>query len=231
MVLSPLCLLEGLATFVRSGAALPRLNPAPHVDRVHRVLWTTIEAGPMNDVVPLWPWRMTRLFTRSPSPGLGIATLVARREVLAQLERGHLRGSVHAATLGLTVWLTRHATGEQLAVAAADSMYFGRTAHGVEQGAQLWFGKQPRDLSWAQAATLAGLVQNPQGLDPACRSFQAMKRRHFLLSRLRDLKVTTQREFEDADAEPLLPVEGAPRCEPKQLRSTADGELEIVPDE
>ena len=45
------------------------------------------------------------------------------------------------------------------------------------------------------------------------------------------VQAITQQEFEEADAAPLLPFAGAPRCEPKQLRSTADGELEIVPDE
>ncbi len=134
------------------------------------------------------------------------------------------------ADVSRMVWLTRNATGEELTRSAADSLYFGRGAHGVEQGAQVWFGKPAADLSWAEAATLMGLAWSSSMFDPACSAERAKKRRHFVLTKLRERAIITQQEFDEADAEALLPP-GAPKCIPNPLDSPPDGDLDVIADE
>ena len=47
---------------------------------------------------------------------------------------------------------------------------FGNGAYGIYAASQVYFGKQPKDLTLAQAALLAGLVKAPSTFDPHDRS-------------------------------------------------------------
>lgn len=224
VVLSPFIFVEGLYRYGLSLAGEPHLVSAGHMERVHRVLWATFEDGPMEHVEAIWPWRGNRLFERKSTPGRAMAATVAH-QVRFTWRGPRMEGVL--AEVSRTIWLTRNATGEQLTSAAADSLYFGRGAHGVEQGAQLWFGKPASELSWAQAAMLVGLEGSPTSNDPSCHPERALTRRHFVLNKLRECSFITQQEFDQADSEALLPA-GAPACAPE---SPADGELEIISDE
>lgn len=115
----------------------------------------------------------------------------------------------HAAELGLTAWLTRVATADQLMVLYASNASFGRGTRGADQAAWAWFRARPEELTWGQAALLAALQSGPRSLDPRCRRDRALRRRHWVLERLAALGVITHREAAEADAEPLLPREEA----------------------
>ena len=228
VVLSPFIFVEGLYRYGLSLAGEPHLVSAGHMERVHRVLWAMFEDGPMEHVEPIWPWRVNRLLSMKskPTPGRALAATVAARQVRFTWRGDRIKGVL--AEVSRTIWLTRNATGEQLTSAAADSLYFGRGAHGVEQGAQVWFEKPASELSWAQAAMLVGLEWSPTTNDPTCHPERALTRRHFVLTRLRERSLITQQEFDQADGEALLPA-GAPPCTPNPLDSPPDGDLEIVP--
>ncbi len=73
--------------------------------------------------------------------------------------------------------------------------YYGDGAYGVEAAARHYFGVSAKDLDLAQAAMLAGLVQNPVATDPVNNPTAAIQRRNVVLNRmaeLRTLKVNGQ---------------------------------------
>ncbi len=60
--------------------------------------------------------------------------------------------------------------------------YFGDGAYGVSAAARHYFSVEPKDLSVAQAATLAGLVKNPNQYNPRTYPERAIQRRNTVLS-------------------------------------------------
>ncbi|MDP8223044.1 MAG: PBP1A family penicillin-binding protein [Candidatus Lernaella stagnicola] len=84
-----------------------------------------------------------------------------------------------------------------------NQIYFGGGAYGVEAAARAYLGKSAAQLSVAEAALLAGLVQAPGRYSPRTRPERAMTRRHYVLTRLLEDGRITAEEFQTADAQPL----------------------------
>lgn len=79
-----------------------------------------------------------------------------------------------------------------------NTVYFGSGAYGVHAASSLYFGKSPHDLSVAEAALIAGLVQAPSTLSPLVNPEGAKKRMKIVLGRMRDTKILTEAQYEDA---------------------------------
>ena len=69
--------------------------------------------------------------------------------------------------------------------------YFGDGAYGIEVAAQHYFGRSAAKLTLAQAAMLAGLVQNPTTFNPVESPTEALERRDVVLNRMTELGVIT----------------------------------------
>ncbi len=65
--------------------------------------------------------------------------------------------------------------------------YFGQGAYGVEAASRQFFGVPAASLTLPQAATLAGLVQNPSTYDPTLAPRLALSRRNVVLDRMAEL--------------------------------------------
>ncbi|HET6811052.1 MAG TPA: transglycosylase domain-containing protein [Acidimicrobiales bacterium] len=62
-----------------------------------------------------------------------------------------------------------------------NTVYFGEGAYGVQAAAETYFAVPARQLGPAQAALLAGLIQDPNGYDPLHHPGAAATRRHIVL--------------------------------------------------
>ncbi|WP_275080501.1 transglycosylase domain-containing protein [Mycolicibacter sinensis] len=60
-------------------------------------------------------------------------------------------------------------------------IYFGRTAYGIAAAARAYFGKPVEDLTVAEGALLAALIQRPSALDPAINAERAVNRWNWVL--------------------------------------------------
>jgi membrane peptidoglycan carboxypeptidase len=67
--------------------------------------------------------------------------------------------------------------------------YYGDGAYGIEVAAEHYFGTTAKKLTLGQAALLAGLVQNPSGLNPVENESAALQRRNTVLNRMSELAV------------------------------------------
>jgi 1A family penicillin-binding protein len=63
-----------------------------------------------------------------------------------------------------------------------NEVYFGAGAYGIAAAAEEFFGRDPADLTVAQAALLAGLIRAPGSLDPRQNPDAALTRRNQILA-------------------------------------------------
>ncbi len=76
--------------------------------------------------------------------------------------------------------------------------YYGDQAYGIEAAARHYFGVHASELDLSQAATLAGVVQQPSTTDPHNYPEVAERRRNVVLDRMAQLGVVTQAQAEQA---------------------------------
>ena len=75
-------------------------------------------------------------------------------------------------------------TKAQILQMYADVAHFGHGYYGLAAASCGYFGKAPAQLSWPQAALLAGLVQAPTAYDPLANYAVARARQAHMLARL-----------------------------------------------
>ena len=85
-----------------------------------------------------------------------------------------------------------------------NTVYFGEGAYGAEAAAQTYFAKSAKDLTLAQGALLAGVVQSPSRLDPYTNPQGAVARRSEVLGRMLFNKKIDQAQYDQAMIEPLV---------------------------
>ncbi len=81
--------------------------------------------------------------------------------------------------------------------------YFGDGAYGINAAAYHYFSVSPDKLSAAQAATLAGLVQNPEQFNPRIYPERALVRRNIVLAVMARLGKVTTAEAAKLSATPI----------------------------
>lgn len=91
----------------------------------------------------------------------------------------------------------------------------GGAAFGIFAASRYYFQVNPADLTVAQSALLAGIVQRPNELDPVDNPEGALNRRNTVLSAMLELEMITQAEYDAALAEPIgVTPQGRPNgCE------------------
>ena len=79
-----------------------------------------------------------------------------------------------------------------------NQVYFGNLAYGIEGASQTYFNKSASDLSTAECALLAGIVQNPVFHDPLTNIESATSRQQIALNLMVDRDYLTANEAETA---------------------------------
>ncbi|WP_406195105.1 penicillin-binding protein [Kitasatospora sp. NBC_01560] len=105
--------------------------------------------------------------------------------------------------LKVAIKLEGELTKDQILTNYLNITYYGNGAYGVEAASQRYFGKSNKDLTVAEAATLAGLVQNPSAYDPKLHPQAAQTRRDTVIDKLLENKHITADQAREAKAAPL----------------------------
>jgi penicillin-binding protein 1A len=85
-------------------------------------------------------------------------------------------------------------TKEQILELYLNRVYLGAGTYGVEKMSQHLFGKPSKDLTIAEAAFIAGLIQRPSALSPWSNMDGARQRSYTVLQRMREEGYITARE-------------------------------------
>ena len=86
--------------------------------------------------------------------------------------------------LRLAVGVEHNDTKQQILAGYLNDAYFGNNAYGIEAAAETYFGTSVTELTVTQAATLAGIVENPSKYDPMVDPTTALTRRNTVLARM-----------------------------------------------
>ena len=84
-----------------------------------------------------------------------------------------------------------------------NQIYLGQRSYGFASAAQIYFGKDVRQISIAEAAMLAGLPKAPSAYNPVVNYRRAKIRQEYILQRMRDLKMITESQYQSALSETL----------------------------
>jgi penicillin-binding protein 1A len=86
---------------------------------------------------------------------------------------------------------------------------FGRSAYGISSASQIYFGKNPSDLSLAESALLIGLLKGPGRYDPFRHFDRSINRRNTVLAQMVKYDYITPKEMETAKEEKntLIPLD------------------------
>lgn len=145
--------------------------------------------------------------TGEKTQGGSTITMQLARNVLLTPERSYER-KIREILLALRI--EREMSKQQILETYLNKIFLGQRAYGVGAASQIYFGIQPAQLSWAQAALLAGLPKAPSRDNPVAAPERAQQRRDYVLRRLRDLGKLSELEFQAALAESLIIPQAAP---------------------
>jgi penicillin-binding protein 1A len=84
-----------------------------------------------------------------------------------------------------------------------NKVYFGDGLYGVEAASRGYFGKPAAELSVAEAALLAGLIQSPSSYAPTVNLDRAIARRNIVLSAMKSAGAIDEAAAERAKKEPV----------------------------
>jgi penicillin-binding protein 1A len=89
----------------------------------------------------------------------------------------------------LALWLEHKYRKKEILELYLNRVYFGAGAYGIEGASQRYFGKSARQVTLAEAAMLAGLVQAPSRLAPNRNPQGAERRAAIVLADMTELKM------------------------------------------
>src|SRR5207248_10544510 len=87
----------------------------------------------------------------------------------------------------VTFRMERDFTKEQILSTYLSVIFFGQRSYGIAAAAETFYGKRLEELSVAQAATLAGIIQLPSRYNPVTSPQLAQVRRTYVLRRMTEL--------------------------------------------
>jgi len=102
--------------------------------------------------------------------------------------------------------IERHYSKDQILELYLNHIFLGdrdHNAHGVQSAAKAYFGKNVEDLTLAECATIAGMPKAPNMYSPARNPEASLRRRNYILYRMRYLGFITEEEYEEAVNEPI----------------------------
>jgi len=104
----------------------------------------------------------------------------------------------------LMAWkIEQNLTKDQILEVYMNQIYLGQRAYGFSSAAQIYFGKNLKDISIAEAAMLAGLPKAPSAYNPVVNPKRARARQQYILQRMHELRYITDAQYEQAKNEEL----------------------------
>ncbi|MET0577612.1 MAG: transglycosylase domain-containing protein, partial [Ilumatobacteraceae bacterium] len=139
----------------------------------------------------------------SPQQGASTVTMqVVKNDFLAGLERD---GRYKLLQVHYALMLENQYTKDQILERYLNTVFFGNNSYGIQAAAETYFGKTADQLTFIEAAFLAGLVRSPSAYDPINNPELSRGRFLQVLDRLVDDGYLTEAESAAIGSEFVLP--------------------------
>ena len=135
--------------------------------------------------------------------GSTISMQLARNLFPQQLPASETSVRRKVAEIKLAMEMERRFSKRHILELYLNHIYLGAGAYGIEAAARTYFGKPARELSFLEAATLAGLPQAPTAYNPRQHPERAERRRNVVLDAMLASGVITADQAETGKATPL----------------------------
>lgn len=103
----------------------------------------------------------------------------------------------------LSFKIENNLTKDQIFELYINQIFLGQRAYGFAAAAKIYYGKEMKDLSIAEAAMLAGLPKAPSTFNPVVNPKRAKSRQLYVLRRMLELGFINNKQFDLAKDEPL----------------------------
>ncbi|OON59835.1 penicillin-binding protein [Massilia sp. KIM] len=138
--------------------------------------------------------------TSSTRQGASTITQQVARNFFLSSEQTFKRKAYEA----LLAWkIEKNLSKDQILELYMNQIYLGQRAFGFQSAAQIYFGKDLRDITVAEAAMLAGLPKAPSAYNPVVNPTRAKTRQQYILQRMHSLGYITDAQYAQAKEEPL----------------------------
>lgn len=143
---------------------------------------------------------LSNLITGRRGQGGSTITMQVARNFFLTTERSYARKVYEIA---LSFKIERQLSKDKIFEVYANQIYLGNRSYGFGSAAKTYFGKDVRNISIAEAATLAGLPVAPSAYNPFVNIRRATMRRNYVLGRMKQLGFIDDITYETAIAQPI----------------------------
>jgi len=104
------------------------------------------------------------------------------------------------------ILLERNITKDQILETYLNLIYMGENCYGVQSASETYFGKDVKDLTLAECASLAGITNSPATYNPFTTKGREnnLKRQQLILDKMLELEHITQQEYDEAIGQELV---------------------------
>jgi penicillin-binding protein 1A len=135
------------------------------------------------------------------SQGASTITMQVARNFFLSSEKTYTR-KVYEMLLAYKI--ERALTKDEILELYMNQIYLGQRAYGFSAAARVYFGKDLKDITLAEAAMLAGLPKAPSAYNPVVNPRRAKIRQEYILKRMLDLNYITQAQYDEAIKQPIV---------------------------
>lgn len=154
--------------------------------------------------------RVFNAFIKNLLPGNGregasTITMQLARNLYLNFENSLNRKIREAVT---AVQIERTYTKEEIIQLYANQVAFGRGAYGIQVASQVYFDKQPTNLTLSECALLVGMLKDPWARNPVSDFDRSLQRRNLVLKLMLDDGYISSSQYATAIEEPITVYSG-----------------------
>ena len=101
------------------------------------------------------------------------------------------------------IQIERTYTKREILEMYANMVYFGRGAYGIQVASEIFFNKQPMDLSIEESAMLVGMLKAPENYNPVAHYERALRRRNVVLGLMTGMGYITGAKYRTLQKKPI----------------------------
>jgi len=138
--------------------------------------------------------------TKSKSQGASTISQQLIKNALLSNEKTYSRKIEEVV---LSIKMEKQFTKEEILEMYLNTIYFGSNAYGIGNASQVYFNKQPSELTLNEACCLAGLIKSPAHYSPKLHYENALERRNLVAKTMLEQKSITNQQYESVISSPI----------------------------